>query len=48
MTFNELEELLSSKEKDMELVFIGDGIEVGIDELIDTDDFLVKLASAIY
>jgi hypothetical protein len=48
MTFNELEELLTEKEKDMELIFVGDGIEAGIDELIDTDEMLVRLTSNIY
>ncbi len=48
MTFNELEDLLTEKEKDFELIFVGDGIEAGIDELIDTDEMLVRLASNIY
>ncbi len=48
MTFNELGELLTEKEKNMELVFVGDGIEAGIDELIDTTEGLVRIASAIY
>ncbi len=48
MTLNELAELLTEKEKNMELVFVGNGIEAGIDELIDTDEGLVRIASNIY
>ena len=47
MTFNELSELLTEKEKTYELIFVYQGSGHGIDELVDTDGYLVTLATYI-
>lgn len=47
MNLNELNELLSEKEKTYELIFTTGEHDYGIDELIDADNGLVTLASEI-